>query len=302
MTLRSDFLRGNARLQAAANNKPAMAAGDPDKAAVALLQQALVRTGFGELAIDGLFGPKTAAAVKKVQARFNMDKDAGVAGRQVLGIVDILLQGGKIGADLAREDAARARQKTSAALAALRQFRLVRGANGRPSPLVVEALLTHFRLAVGFSTTGVARTVTDADLDLLINRFGQLDGLMAAPGDRFSTGVPVNGIFTAAEAPLNGPVRFGPGYTNVDSHFGDRIGRGSRVAVLIHEATHVFDSISGIDGVTHISEFDPAYPTQSADNSLHNPSSFAGFAAHIFHNGDRNPRFGLGPGARGLED
>lgn len=61
----------------------------------------------------------------------------------------------------------------------------------------------------------------------------------------------------------------------------------------MHEGVHVFDGQSGARNA-HISEFDPAYDRQSADLSLHNPSSFAGFAAHIVNNGDPSPRFGLG--------
>jgi hypothetical protein len=136
-------------------------------------------------------------------------------------------------------------------------------------------------------------------VDVILGRYDQLTSLFAASATRFETGVPVNGIDTAAEAPLNGPVRFGPAYTDVDSHFGDKIGPNSRAAIVIHEGVHVFDSQSGLAN-THISEFTPAYDVQTADLSLHNPSSFAGLAAHIFNGADPVPRFGLGPGSRGL--
>jgi hypothetical protein len=62
---------------------------------------------------------------------------------------------------------------------------------------------------------------------------------------------------------------------------------------VIHESVHVFDGISGQPNV-HISEFLPAYDAQSADLSIHNPSSYAGFAAHIHKGSDPSPRFGLG--------
>lgn len=300
MALRSTFLSSNSRLQRAADNKPSMKPFEPDHEAVKLLQQALIDTGFDvTLKVDGIYGPKTAAAVRAVQARFNMDKDGGNAGRQVLGILDILLQGGNLGADLARLDVPLATTKVLAAITALTIFRLDLITNNSPAQLTTDALSTHFRLTQAQPTIGVTRQVTVADVDFILATYQQLLGLFGASGTRFQTGVPVNGIFTAAEAPLNGPVRFGPAFTDVDSNFGDRIGPNSRAAILIHEGTHVFIADSGDDPI-HISEFDPAYDVQDADLSLHNPSSYAGFAAHIRNGSDPNPRFGLGPNSRGL--
>jgi hypothetical protein len=75
------------------------------------------------------------------------------------------------------------------------------------------------------------------------------------------------------------------------------VGPNSRAAILIHEGMHAVDADkkSGDDDI-HISEFDPAYETQPPDKSLFNPSSFAGFAAHVFNGSDPKPRFGLGAG------
>ena len=301
MALRSGFWSGNPRLQAAADNKPPMKQGTPDKVAVTLLQQALINTGMAPtIAADGIYGPKTAGGVRNVELRFNMDKDEGVAGRQVLGILDILLQGGTLGADLARADTAFAAEKIQDALFALNGFRAALIVNMPVDQLAEDAMRTHFRLFLAQPTIAVGRQITIADVDTIMARYNQLLSLFASSANRFETGVPVNGIFTAAEAPLGGPVRFGPAFTNVDSHFGGRIGPNSRAAVLIHEGVHVFDRLSGDDNRTHISEFDePRYSLQSADDSLHNPSSFAGFAAHIDNNGDPTPRFGLGPGPAG---
>lgn len=301
MALRSPFWSTNLRLQKAALNKPPMKQFDPDKAAVTLLQQALVDTGVApQNKVDGAFGPKTAAALRTLESRFNMDLDEGVAGRQTLGILDILLQGGRLGSDLAVSDVGLAGQKVLTAIVSLNVLRANLVSGTPATPLTANALLTHFRLSIVPATIGVARQVTAADVDSILSRYNDLVGLFGASATRFRTGVPVNGINTAAEAPVNGPITFGPGFTDVDSHFGDRIGSNSRAAILIHEAVHVFDSQSGVDNVTHISEFDPAYSVQTADLSLHNPSSFAGLAAHISHGSDPVPRFGLGPGARGL--
>jgi peptidoglycan hydrolase-like protein with peptidoglycan-binding domain len=301
MSLRSPFWSANQRLQRAAENLPAMKQFEPDQAAVKLLQQALVDTGINPLLkVDGAFGPKTAAAVRTVQTRFNMDIDAGTAGRQTLGVLDILLQRGTIGRDLAQTDTLLAGQKVSAAVLALNLFKISLNNGTTPASLTVNALRTHFRFTNAPATIGVTRQITGADVDTMLRRFNELLGLFVASAARFRTGVPVNGINTAAEAPLGGPITFGPGYTDVNSHFGDLIGPNSRAAILIHESVHVFDAQSGINNDTHISEFDPAYNIQPADRALHNPSSFASLAAHIHNNSDPSPRFGLGPGARGL--
>jgi peptidoglycan hydrolase-like protein with peptidoglycan-binding domain len=293
MPLQPAALRVNTRLQGAAQNQPPIRRNDPDKPAVALLQQALNRQKFGTLSVDGLFGTKTAIAVRAIETRFSMDFDDGVGGRQTLGILDILEQNGKLGAELARTDVPLARTKVQAALVALTELQQQRLHGKPPKSLTSQALRVHFRLAAGLSAFGPSRPVTDADLQLIVKTYNNLLALFGAAPARFRSGVPVNGIDIAAEAPLGGPVRFGPAFTDVNSNFGSKIGPNSRAAILIHEGVHVFDGISGRDDI-HISEFDPRYDRQSGDLSIHNPSSYAGFAAHIHNGGDPVPRFGLG--------
>lgn len=300
LALQSDFWKTNPRLQKAVENKPSMKAFEPDHAAVTLLQKALVDTGIQpETKVDGIYGQQTAKGARAVENRFNMDKDQGAAGQQVLGILDILLQGGTLGADLAVLDAPLALKRVRAAMGALMVLRINRALGVPPNSLVVDAMLTHFRLSFTPATIGVARLITDADIATIFAMYVSLEGLLKAPAGRFRTGVPVNGIFTAAEAPLGGPITFGPAYSNRDCHWGGFIGKDSRAAVLMHEAVHVFDGISGRDDI-HISEFDEAYKRQPADLALHNPSSYAGFAAHIEQGRDPKPPFGLGPGSRSL--
>lgn len=124
-------------------------AADPDKTAVTLLQTALVNTGMATIKVDGLFGERTAKALRTVEARFNMDLDEGVAARQTLGIIDILLQNGQLGRDPAQTDTALAGQKVQAARSALTVFRAGRQNGTALDSLTTDALLTHFRLAVG---------------------------------------------------------------------------------------------------------------------------------------------------------
>ncbi len=98
MSLTSPRFAANDRLQRASENKPALHAGEPDKEAVQILQQALLDLGYempdttkktGEP--DGLYGGETAAAVKKFEDDQNLKiHDSGVAGREVLGRLDEL--------------------------------------------------------------------------------------------------------------------------------------------------------------------------------------------------------------------
>jgi peptidoglycan hydrolase-like protein with peptidoglycan-binding domain len=288
----------NNRLRAAAINAPGMAAFDPDQAAVRLLQQALAITGIlPTIKVDGIYGQQTAGAVRALEKRFNLTLDGGAAGRQVMGVLDLMLRGALFAADLARLDVPLATSKVRAALAAITALQAARAAGTPPAALTMAALRTHFRLSAGGPRVGNVRAVTAADLVTISTRYTQLVGLYGAAATRFRTAAPVNGIETPAEAPLGGPVTFGPAFTNVQNNFGDPtgqpIGPNSRVAILIHEGVHVFDGQSGANNA-HISEFEPAYDTQSSELSLHNPSSFAGFAAHIVNGSDPSPRFGLG--------
>ncbi len=298
MPIFASLWSSNTRIRAAAINAPGMKAFDPDHAAVALLQRALADTGIAPtIKVDGIYGQQTAGAVKAVQKRFNLTPDQGAAGREVIGVLDLMLRSALFGADLARLDVPLATIKVRAALAAITALQVSRRAGTPSAPLTLDALRTHFRLTEFAPTIGASRVMTDADLIAISTRYTQLLGLFATAATRFRTGTPVNGIQTHAEAPLGGPITFGPAFTDVRNNFGaptgEPVGPNSRAAILMHEGVHVFDGQSGARN-THISEFDPAYDRQSADLSLHNPSSFAGFAAHIVNNGDPSPRFGLG--------
>ena len=104
-----------------------------------------------------------------------------------------------------------------------------------------------------------------------------------SPGSRRGGTVRQNPI--AARATVDGPI---------DKAIGDE----SRVAVVLHECMHSvdFSGTSGSDDI-HISEFDPAYDVQPANQSIFNPSSYASFAAHMHEGEDPSPRFGLARGS-----
>jgi peptidoglycan hydrolase-like protein with peptidoglycan-binding domain len=94
MALISGRFRDNARLQAAAQNSPALAIGAKGDH-VQILQDALIDLGFAmpisapsESALpDGIYGQETAGTVKKFQVREGLTPD-GVAGSQTLTRLD----------------------------------------------------------------------------------------------------------------------------------------------------------------------------------------------------------------------
>jgi peptidoglycan hydrolase-like protein with peptidoglycan-binding domain len=292
-----------ARLQSASENTPPMQFGEPDHDATVVLQEVLIENGFSiPDGPTGTYGQQTAAAVQAAEVQFGLDTDQGVAGRQVLGALDSANAAPTFGAALARLDVPLALSKVQAALDAL---------NAIPTPIIQadgtrvtiaqttdDALQIHFRLInnAATPTIGVLRLLADADLTQMLNTYNGIARTLRNADTTFRDGVPINGIGTAAESPLGGPITFGPAFRSVTLPDGALIGSNSRAAILIHESTHVIDAQSGQPAI-HISEFDPAYDVQIADLAIHNPSSYASFAANIFPPpGEPNPRFGLGPG------
>jgi hypothetical protein len=247
---------------------------------------------FGGLAHDGVVDPggRTFTAMQSVAAL-----SAPVGGR-------------KFGRDLAAIDVPLASRKVDRALAKLRDFRTILVIRQTPGGGVApfdrvtsEALQLQFRLGpVDQPSIAPRRPVTLADVDHIISHFDRMKVVFTRQSTAFSDGSPKdkNGETVPAASPMNsGTVIFSSLYRNFNATDGEAIGPNSRAAILIHEGFHSVDEskTSGDDDV-HISEFLPAYDAQPADKSLFNPSSFAGFAAHVFAGADPNPRFGLGPG------
>lgn len=99
MALHAPRFAGNARLQRASENNPALGVFSPDHDAVRLLQQALIDLGFAmprstrrNGGPDGIYGQETAACVRQFQQRHALSVD-GTAGRQTLGRLDQLFSG-----------------------------------------------------------------------------------------------------------------------------------------------------------------------------------------------------------------
>jgi peptidoglycan hydrolase-like protein with peptidoglycan-binding domain len=95
MTLISDRFARNSRLQAAARNSPPLKKNEPDREAVALVQQALVDIGFAmPISMsrgkpDGIYGDETVNTVAKFQTQQALQRD-GQAGRDTLHRLDSL--------------------------------------------------------------------------------------------------------------------------------------------------------------------------------------------------------------------
>jgi peptidoglycan hydrolase-like protein with peptidoglycan-binding domain len=95
MTLVSERFSRNSRLQAAARNTPPLKKNEPDREAVALVQQALVDIGFSmpiSMARgkpDGIYGDETVNTVAKFQTQQALQRD-GQAGRDTLHRLDSL--------------------------------------------------------------------------------------------------------------------------------------------------------------------------------------------------------------------
>src|SRR5262245_35451259 len=92
MALTASKWKESRRLQAASENNHSMKFGEPDHEAVRLLQQVLIQCGFPIPAgPTGNYMSETAGAVRAVEQRFNLTRDDGVAGREVLTTLDGLL-------------------------------------------------------------------------------------------------------------------------------------------------------------------------------------------------------------------
>jgi peptidoglycan hydrolase-like protein with peptidoglycan-binding domain len=314
VTLLSPHWAANARIQRAANNNPPMRQGESDRGAAKLLQEALIQSGFPMAGgADGAFGPNTAGAVVAAQRRFGFTVDAGIAGREVFGALDLSLRGWSPAAGahwgglIARTIVPLAQRKISAAVNALNDVRSMLAVGGfdfvTADGVTMAALQTHFKL-VPPGGTKLAREefIARATIDPLIANFRGIQRTLSN-ANMIRHSICTLGLNVAAEAAFGGPVLFGPPYsdfkfdpvavTNIDT-----TGPNSLAAMMMHEATHVIDSQSGNDATTHISEFTLAYETQTAQNARHNPSAFATFAAHVDARGDRPraQRFGLGAG------
>ncbi len=314
ITLLAPEWADNARLQRAANNSPPIRAGDPDRVAVKLLQEALISAGFDMVAgADGGFGQQTANAIIAAEKRFSFQLDGGVAGREVIGALDLSQRGwdppdgAHWGGLIARTIVPLAQRKVTAALVALGEVQAMLSTGGfdfvTVDGVTLTALNSHFKLVgPGGSKSPIQEFITLERIIQITTNFRGIQRTLNNPA-MIRNSICTISLDTAAEAPFGGPILFGPPYSDfalepVEETNIDVTGENSLAAMMIHEATHVIDNISSDNVTTHISESTLPYETQAATFARHNPSAYATFAAHVFAGADRprEERFGLGKG------
>jgi hypothetical protein len=251
------------------------------------------------------YGLTTAAAVKaykRVRSLINFSYQN--AADDIVGIMTIIrldkeVKDGQtrlIGKDLALLDAPLAQGLVRNALNALREIErdidiLDSGTSLSLATPRFDALATHFHLAFQV-TTATTRPVTKTDLASIRKNYQAVANVFNNSAFAFENGPSIVPGSPASGSIAKQKIFFAPIYKDFDSPDGAAIGPRSRAAIVVHEAVHLTDNLSG-GAAAHISEFDPRYATQAADDALHNPSSYATFAWHVTRGFD-NPRFGLG--------
>lgn len=312
MGLQSELFKGDPKLEACAVKDSAHISKRDNSVGehVGKIQTALIRIDPtlkidpGELEAKS-YGPSTAAAVLAYKRErgiinFSYQNSADdIVGKMTIARLDRELKDSQsrlVGKDLAVVDKPMAEGLIRNALNALRDIEkditiLNSGASLSLGTPRWEALQKHFHLTFQV-TTSASRAVTSADLAFIRRNYQAVANVFNNSAFAFDNGPsavpgsPASAVFDKQK------IFFSPLYKDFDTSDGKAIGPRSRAAILIHEAIHLTDNLSGPPN--HISEFDPLYETMSADAAIHNASSYATFAWHVTRGFDR-PRFGLGP-------
>src|SRR5262245_12335249 len=186
------------RIQKAEQNSPSMKTGERG-VPVHLLQAALIMNDCdvpdhgavnvrNQAAADNaMYLGQTAAAVRAAEERFSLDRDSGIAGKQVIGRLDTINAGfyranhANFGAQQALRDVPLATVKVTRAIQAIGFLQAqLAGLNSNGNPLLPlsvaqDALRTHFRLqAPGTAATGFTRPVTAPDLMQILNTYQRI--------------------------------------------------------------------------------------------------------------------------------
>ncbi|MEJ1157384.1 hypothetical protein [Prosthecomicrobium sp. N25] len=162
------------------------------------------------------------------------------------------------------------------------------------SPLIRTALETHFR----FGTDGGGRAENDL-LDVILANYREVQGVFQNSGTiwrsatesewKADTGKTDPAGMDPAYAVHRSYIKFTPAFRPWDPDRRQGQGPQSAAAILIHESIHYVDR--GAPDFAY--EWQPNYEFLTIDEAIHNPSSYASFAAHIRRGFDR-PRPGAG--------
>jgi hypothetical protein len=165
---------------------------------------------------------------------------------------------------------------------------------GRP-----DDALTATALAINFSAHADLREVAAE----IRETYEKARGILLR-SDRYFVGVTEEaarrlfpGDLPPAYAIFDEAIYFTPRFEPYEPATGRGFGLLCRAAMVLHESIHVIDRESGTPEV-HISEWDePGFSAQTFEESLHNPSAYASFAAQIHERAmawPREARFGAG--------
>ncbi|HKU98662.1 MAG TPA: peptidoglycan-binding protein, partial [Vineibacter sp.] len=272
MTLTAPKWSPNRRLQAASENRPSMKPGEPDRAAVKLLQEVLIASGFAiPSGPTGNYLAETASAVRAVQVRFKLTLDNGIAGREVLGALDALLKGQQppITPKGAADDAKPLALKwVTSALFAIQSRIIELQVQGLQINPFVRQLNVHFHL----DRSAAGREL--ANLQALAANYTRIHANLLT-SDRIFRSVD---DATATRDTLG---LFGPGvlmgaytFTGVSVNFTSQypgLGRNAQAAVMVHEMGHfISPSIGHVGG-----ESGPAYDNSNFTTAIHNAHCYS---------------------------
>ena len=149
--------------------------------------------------------------------------------------------------------------------------------------------LVDAALAINISFRSRGRVATTAYAWLVLGTFTRAREVIAESGRFFASATledvralfPPDAGVPPAYAMYQQGVFFTPAFAPWDPQTRRGFGPLCRAAMVLHEAVHVIDRRSGRPDV-HISEWqEPAFSAQTAEQSLHNPSAYASFAAQV---------------------
>jgi hypothetical protein len=198
-----------------------------------------------------------------------------------------------------REGAPIALRWIDAALDALRRVRAGEG-DAEAAEIVSAALSVNFSMP---RTTD--RAVVGDVVETIVETYEKARGILVR-SDRYFVAVAetaARNVFRAsadippAYAIFDEAIYFTPRFEVYDAGSGRGFGPFCRAAMVLHESIHVIDAESGTPDV-HISEWDePGFSAQTIEESVHNPSAYASFAAQVHERRlewPRHARYGAG--------
>jgi hypothetical protein len=164
--------------------------------------------------------------------------------------------------------------------------------SGLPDLLGVQqfpktALDVHFNLSKGPSGALVYLStikMTYSNIIGALNRSGQIFRSRTPAQAATDKGLDKNGIPYPAYTFYKSSINF--------THCFLGYGPLGRAAMVLHETVHYVDNKATVDYYEHGPQYPKSGVTVSADQAIHNPSSFVAFGQHVFYGKDE--RFGAG--------